>query len=674
MFDRFVEFAAEAQPEEVRALSVEDMAVCVAWYQSYANDPAKQAVCQGLQEATERWLAEMEPLDHKSEGSRQQPLLRGLVDKLQDRPPEAFQRDELDFLCICYDLMQRADRPDFFARPLGLLGPHVDKLQGRREALRVAPGLPALAARVTFLVGKELEAAPAREVRLLAGIELPSRGPVYTHAGDVKVVDYVPENCTLVVEQGACYVGGFVLGRVLATGQCEVRENISGVAIVTQGDIRVRNIINKALVVAKLGQVRCRSVQDPNLVFAGEGIWVAESATMGCYIAPRIEVVEEVMGGELHISERLSARCFRPSLTHELSIVLRRELSCEDYGEELRLEARQLIARRARLKGRLRGLEQIVGLVEEESDHCALSALMFLCGGDRTKELLEEIQAARHRLAFLERIITGLRTLSGTAQSNLALVEGPRPGGAEELLRPVSTSSSSIQEVELELKAVESEGAVDKELARERDEMLAIGKTLTNEASNRAVTSMSLDRLQQKESTWVAERQDLVATVEAKQRGLRRLLGHMDLLEQAGAAASKVQVLQRLVALAKERPPNDPLAVRFKAGFVRVMLRTIQTRLDRARRYKHLAEDVRAELRDVQRQLRQDYQVAFEDEDAPPVLPHVVGTFDAGVRVCAGRYMLHGLDAPPGSVVVTSDSHGRTVTFVREGHRVVGEE
>jgi len=671
MFDQFVEYIANAHADEVRALTVEDMAVCVAWFQSYANDPVKQEACAGLQEATELWVAGLAPHEHESEGSRQQPLLRALVDELQDGRLEQLKRDELDFLCIVYDLMQRADGSALFERPSTVLAPHIEVLQARRSALALAPGLPAVSKRICIVMGEHIEAARSREIRLLAGIKLPGRGPVFSYKGNLKVLDYVPENCTVVVEQGACYVSGFVMGKVVAAKHCEVRENISGVTIVTQGDIRVRNIINKAVVISKLGRVRCRSAEEPKLVFAGESIWIGESAVGGRYVSPRMEVAEEVVSGEVNVSESLTAKRFRSSRVSGLSIVLRRELSCEDYGEEIGLDGRRLMAQRAELRRRLHSLKHMIALAEEESEHHATSALMFLWGGEKTKHLLEEIQFAQRRLAFLDRIIAGLKTLREIVESNLAVSASSRLSQTEPLGEAGGESRDSIQDIERELAEIESEGEIDADLSEKREEMLAMGQDLNKSVPYPNLAAAFLGRLQQKESTWLMERDELTAAVEAKGQDLLRLAGRMELLDQAGEDASRVQLLVQLLALAKKRRADRELASRVQASIVRLMLRAVNARIERARNYKESVAEVRRELDEVNTRLYKGYQIATTDEDAPPVVPRATGCFDARVRVYAGRFPLDRPDAPPGAVLVTPNSHGRVVTYVRENQSIV---
>ncbi len=670
MFDHFVEYIANAYEDEVRALSAEDMAICVAWYQSYAGDDERRERCRGLEDAMGLWVNEMQPPNHESEGSRQQPVLRRLVYILQSGRIGELERDELDFLCVIHDLMLRADRPEFFKRPLEALGPYMDALRQRRASLSVKPGLPTLAESIHVLTGEEISQARPREVRYLAGIELPCRGPVYNHRGILKVFDYVPENCTLVVEDGECYVSGFVLGKLVAGRHCEVRENVAGVAVVSRGDIRVRNIVNKAFVVSKTGQVRCRHSQDPNLVFAGEGIYVGESAILGHYVTPEMYVADEFVGGKVEISGTLHAGRFRQARAAGLSIVLRKTLSCEDYGEAIGREARRLMARSARLTRRFRNIERMANLAGQESEQHAESALMFICGGPKTKKLLDEIGQIQHRLAFLDRVLTGLQSVSFAAESNLSVInrspEGlPGQNG--------NGSGGDIEDIERELDEIAAQGAIGEDLARRREEVVAMNRELGQNPSDGKVVSTVLRRLQEKEHLWTRERNELLEKLRQKEELLRRTAGGMEILESAGRQSGKLQILRQVLARIKEQP-NDVLADRVQNPFVRFMLHSINSRLEHARNYKTAAREVYEQLSKVNRRLRVEYQIDMAGETEAPAQARVEGRFEAGVEIFVEGFDGESEDREGSGVLITPHREDEEIAYTRQGFDVVEEK
>ena len=178
-------------------------------------------------------------------------------------------------------------------------------------------------------------------------------------------------------------------GRLAATFDCEVRENISGVVVVRRGDIRTRNIIDKAYVISKQGTVHCRHSQAPDLVFAGREIRIEDAAIMGCYVSPRIQVGGEAYGGEFHASESVAAEQFRRSDTRELALVLRRDISCRDYGETPDENASNLMATAAQLRRRIRDLATQARFADRESEQCAATAVVHLVGGKAKEAAVE---------------------------------------------------------------------------------------------------------------------------------------------------------------------------------------------------------------------------------------------------------------------------------------------
>ena len=147
MFDQFTEYVAKAPQDEVRALLVEDIALCVTHFQVQTNGSGAREELAGLQNAMNLWIAEFEPPNHESEGSRQQPVLRALIDDLQAGQVARLERDELDFLAVVRDLIQRAHRPEAFDRLSTVLTPHMDGVLRRRSETKAADGLRGLARR-----------------------------------------------------------------------------------------------------------------------------------------------------------------------------------------------------------------------------------------------------------------------------------------------------------------------------------------------------------------------------------------------------------------------------------------------------------------------------------------------------------------------------------------------
>jgi len=527
-------------------------------------------------------------------------------------------------------------------------------------------GLPRISTRLHVVAAQDIKAAKPREIKVLAGIDMPSRGPVFVHNGHLRVIDNVPENCILVVEDGSCSVEGFVMGKIAVSGHCEVRENISGVVVARQGNVRTRNIIDKAYVVSKWGDVICRHAQSPELVFAGNEIHVEESAVTGKYIAPRISVNGQVYGGQLHVSHSAVAQKFRQSDARHLDIVLRRDISCRDYGEVPGEEASLRLGKTARIRRRMAELNDMVLCAEREAEHCAGSAIVFLMSGEANRGTIDRLQAAEHRLATLDQIIGAYQSLSLTAEEVLSTMT-TQPGSTDTQPGPAVESAPSQAEAD------DSEGAEfatvtdnDRDLKQELEDMGNIRTKLAVSGLDKGLALSILTDIRERLTSYNEERQELIESIERWQDDLNAKLGHAAMLQSDGGKNPKTRLLRRLLKAARERPPEDPLAKRVKSGFMRVAMRTLNSHLERARECQGSIRDLRAEFAQAGEQLRKDYHIIVREErqaDAPP--PSATGKYEAGVKIYGDPFLL-GEESPPSrTVVATPNSGDSPVTYVR---------
>ena len=290
MSEPLVQYALAASPEQLLALPLEDMALCQAWYNAQPAETRADPDYRELPGRIAQWTADKVHVPRATDGARQQPMLRHCMDALERRGVDALHRDELDFLFFLHALIKRAKVRSQFQRPLDRITPHIDAIGRRRETLPVEPGLKNLQQHVLVVTESTLQAARSREIRMFGGLREAFRGPVLSHTGTLKIVGDIPDGTAVVVEGGTCYVGGYVLGRLLVSEHAEVQENIAGLLISQRGNIRARGIVNRASVIAKRGRIACGAVQTPHLVYAGTQIRIRESATQGTFFAPRIRV------------------------------------------------------------------------------------------------------------------------------------------------------------------------------------------------------------------------------------------------------------------------------------------------------------------------------------------------------------------------------------------------
>ncbi len=642
-------------------MTLEDVALCAAWCESKGETLADQA--SRIQALEARWAAEHEPPATLFEGGRQQPLLRKLIDELRAGSLARLARDELDFLCIAYELMGRAARPEEFARPRSCIEPHIEAIIQRRAELPVAPGLPALEHRVTLVLPRELEAAPVRRLTAFAGMALPFTGHVLQHWGTVRIVGDVPEDCAVAVEEGDCYVGGYVLGHVAATFCCEVCRNVSGAVVVRRGDVSLRDIIDHALVVSKHGSVRCRASRRPRLVFAQQQFLARTCVAGGLYFAAAVQVQGEVFGGTLHIAGTGRASRFRCDPEHALMIVLRRGLNHGDYGERMPEDALRLLLRARMLRRRAKDLRDMTAMARRESEHFARNALLFLSGGDRVTASVERLETAERRLAFLDRVIAGMESMMERLDERLNARK------LSEERQPVDEADdTTLEALRRELQSLECEGGIDEELARKRDEVLKLQHDLRDRRSELGEALALLRGLLERVSAWQNERQTLAGSIEAMRAEVQQGIGRVAVLDRAGNGLPGLKILQQVLTAAREEPAASPVAARLRHPFMKLMLRNIEQHGNRVRAFAATLRETCDEYADAARVLQTEHHVqlpgAASGEEEPG--GRVTGAFDAGVRIYADLRAFE-TDAPEGRGRVTTAASADSVTY-RLGH------
>jgi hypothetical protein len=178
-----------AQPEEkIGEISLEDLALCTAWYNSFDNQPEMTEEYAGFPDVLDHWISNVTQPTNETEGFRQQPLLRALLRKIEISGIDKLSPCGIEFLFFATGLMQRTPNKHLFERPIKCITPHNESLSKRRNLCRGEPGLPSLEEHITILGIGELMAAKPREIKTLAGIPMTYRGPVSAHKGDVKIL------------------------------------------------------------------------------------------------------------------------------------------------------------------------------------------------------------------------------------------------------------------------------------------------------------------------------------------------------------------------------------------------------------------------------------------------------------------------------------------------------
>lgn len=651
MLERLAEYVEKLPEDKIGDLLIQDIALCQAWSAAGAIYPGEKARAQVLAKQAAAWQRRVHPPDEKTDGRRHQWLLRGMIEKLSTEPREPLDSDEASFLRAVQALLKGMAHGKQFDRLRELLAPHADSIERRAAERRSAPGLPLISRRIQYATSADIEAAPQRETRLLAGIELPCRGPVLTCPCHLRVLGDVPDRCTVVVEgEGACSVDGYILGRVLVKQGCEVRGNIAGVAIVLYGDIRARGIINNGYAVAKMGSVLCRSAQGPRLVFAGREITIAESAMLGRYISRVVNVGREICGGQVHVSERAQAPWFRHLGPNDLRIVLRRELCCEDYGEVTGEELNRLLSDAYRLRSLAHNLDIMADLSRREAEHTAQSTLMFLFGGSETHKKLVDIAAAHRRLDAVARLTNNLR----------AVLESTQDG----LMRKLEL----IPVPDHDVMDMDRERMVDRELARESEDAASARPVTAARRINPVQAARIVADVGKKLQHLTKERASIEKTIAKREKEMQSLEQYETLLKSSGKATTKLELLVSILPTLRKQPESSPIAARLKSPFVEMALRNIDRRLRNGNEYREQSVTYRRGFLSVSERLGREFQIRMlenpgTDDDAS----RVTGRFERGIKIYMDMYADNELELPPNSLIRTP-SGNEPRTYVRMSH------
>lgn len=671
MLDRLIEYVSALPENEMGEVTLQDIAISDSWYRSLAGDVDALTHYEQIPRQIKVWLTQPASETAVTEGRRHQWVLRELIDELEAGNVRFLAWDELDLLLASLQMARTSARPDRFTRVIQLLDRHATAIEDRHGKVSITPRLPALSTRLHVVTERDIVAAKPREIKMFAGINIQGRGPVLIHrAGHLRVLGSVPENCTLVVEEGSCSVDGYVMGKVAASLHCEVRENISGVVVVRQGDIRARNIIVRAYVVSKWGGVHCRSAESPDLVFGGSEIWIEQSAIMGKYISPSIHVRGDVYGGVFMVSRQLTAERFRCSDAREVAIVLRTSLSCHDYGEEPGPEAMRYLAQSAGLQRRISALETQIRYSQAEAEHAARNAIVYLTGTDQLHPVAEKVGNAEHRLAQVNRIRAVLQTLIELGEdrmSRLARKKGATPNDSES-----TDESFPFDDVKSEFAHLEAEGGFAKDVTEELADIAALKERMLSPLSDARKTASSVHHARERRAFWDREASELRAAISKYEARLRDEFTAKEALDNQSGTLPTVALLKRLLTVVRSRAKSsdDPVGRRLQSSFVQLSLRTVGTRVERLTVYITSKDKVSEQLRSVAEVLQKDYQIALPTNDHVQVSPSVTGIFDTGVKIYSDPYLLTDSAPPKGSMIETVAGKDERRTYLRENGRI----
>jgi len=655
LLKRLIGFVAAPPSGQVPKLTLQDIALCRLWAETQSRRSPLDEAGESVVRAVASWIARPDSPDLATAGRRHQLLLRELVNLLNAQRADVLTVEETAFLTTVLSIAHELGENPVAARAAELLEPHAATLAAHGSSREPAPGLVTLERRIHYATERDILAAEVSPIRLLAGIELPCRGPVFKISGNVRILGDVPEGSTVVVENdGSCCVDGYVMGRVLSRRQCEVRHNISGVVIVLTGHIRARGIINNATAISKLGNVFCINAQGPRLVFAGQSIDVAENVLMGRYITRNMRVGGEVRGGRLEISGEATAGHFRHLGMSNVSVVLRRELSCSDFGEVTGAELNQLLSRAYGLRRQARNFSHLALAARREADHMAQSVLMFIFGGGEVQKRLEGLLRAQRRHAFISHVVLNLGNMLIDAREGHFQTSGGEDEAMAAAPPPAIVNDEGNEADDEDLKAAQAEAAT-------------LEQSLRSRALDRGQTSLLLETARQKLAAMTLIQARMAEQVALEERAMQNLEKYEQILAGSGKNATKLEVLNRILPALQKQPPDSPIGKRLRSSFVVRALRTIERGGRHAAEFDAKATEHLTNFRAVSERLGKDFQIRIlENPEEGGNVARVTGRFESGARIYMDDYIENLAEAPPDAVVITP--HDDAVrTYLRSG-------
>ncbi|HQE84022.1 MAG TPA: hypothetical protein PLM14_13555 [Candidatus Hydrogenedentes bacterium] len=669
MIEKLVEVIAGATEEQFREISLEDAALCRTWCEAQERHNRKKEVCETAQAQLDAWLAEHAQQPPDSEGHRYQWVLRDLIDVVQRGELFGLERDELDFLCCVYVLADRFVDRTVYARVRSVLAPYLNEIEVRRKELPDYLRLTGLAKRVHFVDAKELEDAPHVAARSIAGIGISARGPLRRYSGHVKLLGNVPDDCTLVVENGCCSVAGYVMGRLAVTHHCDVRHNISGVVISSMGSIRARNIIDQAYVVAKAGSVHVCRVENPRLLFAGERLVVVDTIRRGNIIAPDIDVHEEAIGGRIQVSRCLSGGRFRATPGLPLEIIFRKQLSASDFGGIRSKEAARLSSEVLRLKMRVLTLESLINSLDREIERLAENALYYILSDETAREQADAIRRDKGRRDVIDRIIEGL----------LGMAYAIAERAAERANAPAQPDRGDHDEAEVMfgvadavLNDLSSAGSAERDVPAFIGRVADIRDGFRSGAPGNRLAASSLARIRQELQSWIAERNRIGGQLEQREAHLRSQLEFGQFVYSASDRDSAERMLKTLLASAQERPQKPAVAKKLASNFVATMCRNIEKRRKAAEERRHELLEMRREFEEKANRLRAQHHIVITlGKGDTGEGPRVSGRFEGGVVICADMLALEQSEASANARLVVPDTGEASMTYQRRFTSIV---
>ncbi|MCX5770909.1 MAG: hypothetical protein NTZ09_11645 [Candidatus Hydrogenedentes bacterium] len=655
MVDRVVKYVLSMR-DQLAQVRLEEAAICSAYGKS-ASGFRERSRRSEISRVVKNWLSMDSAERPATFGRRQQLLLRVVINLLLSRGVDSLSWDETGFLCEAFDLAVQGKRAS--ERLRGILEPHAGVLRMRREARKRPAGADMLETRVRLVFPEQLEESARRPAPLFPGQPRPPLGPTLEAAGPVRVIGGIPDDCTVLVTGGPCSVDGYLLGRLGVSDGCDISENIAGSVVAASGNVRCRNIIEKAFVVAKSGTVKFVQAMNPQLVFGGARIVASDSISRGLFYGADIKSGNLIRGGTFHVTGRLSAKQLMPDEACPLNIVLRTAISFEEYGEQLGSEALHLRARAAGIRRKLMHLGNMVRATQAEAEHAASTIVLRAFSDLRLMNVLEERGRAGRRVAVLNRLIGALQELYAGAEEALA---------QHEQIPDELTGEAVFSDIEQDLDELARDGAAEAGFAQEHEQIRALYERLGWLRNDRTDILGVLGQLRDQMEAWIVERQGLNAQLDRLNGEVNRAVPEAGLEALAQRAKQdrepKLAALQRKIMALKNNPPTADVQRKLQAPLVQLMINMMQRRIQRLNELGVSIKTCKHQLAAVSEELQAKYRLG-ENTRVETTPATATGRFAAGVRIYRDAYVLEDPKPAAGAVLKTPDSGENTITYQR---------
>ncbi len=480
------------------------------------------------------------------------------------------------------------------------------------------------------------ERKPKQIIHVLGGIPVDLTVRVYEVEGHITIKGDIPDDALVLAKRGCVTVEGYALGHILASGDISVKQNVQGVWLISvRGDVRVRNVLRGAKLVAQMGRVQCAAVESPDLLYGRLGVSVEGEARGGILKGRSISIGGSAIGVEIHAVASVRSERFMLGPGGSSTVYLCKALTSEAYGRPISGEALKLKLAITRDRLRLVSLTKSEMRASTDVHNCTRTMLYYMLVGAETMQYVRELRGAQTQLIFLEQIMD--LALSLSSQLNEAATNP-----TEEQIR---TAQIAVEEAVDNAKSLsDSIGWIPQEFRLYCEAVLSIAvrqlTTILERVSYAASTAQRAFRESQPleehitafgKCAEVLEQQVLVwkekndEALKGKLVLLQRLSLDSALMERIENNGSGLEEMLELVLAQARRKHNSKQAERANSAFIRLMQSAIERHTRDTQRMRREMTAIENHIREIQSELNREPSILLVDPDGE--LPYIESRF-----------------------------------------------